>query len=290
MTIPSSPVLYRGMDRAALDAAYDNSAAVKDSAAWLDAWRGRSAQIRQGRGVRLDIPYADGERTKFDYLPASPAKAPLFVFIHGGYWVRNSRDMFSFLAAGPNARGIDFVSVGYTLAPQARLAQIEGEIRQCLTHLSAQADHLGFDREQIFVGGWSAGGHLAAITCDHPAVRGALPISGIFDLEPATLNYLNEPLQLTTDDIATLSPQRRLRAGLASQRLVVGGNELAELQRQSRDYAAAAKAQNLDVTARILPGHHHFSILDELAKPDGEITNELAKLIAQTSEARQSTF
>jgi arylformamidase len=289
MSLTPSPALYRGMDRATLDAAYNNSAAVKDSAAWTEDWRRRSAQVRQGRGVRLDIPYADGERTKFDYVPAGVAKAPLFVFIHGGYWVRNSRDMFSFLAAGPNAHGIDFVSVGYTLAPQARLAQIVDEIRRCLTHLAAHADDLGFDRARIFVSGWSAGGHLAAITCDHPAVRGALPISGIFDLEPVALNYLNEPLQLTAEDIAILSPQRRLRAGLAPQRLVAGGNELAELQRQSRDYAAAAQAQHLDVTARILPGHHHFSILDELAKPDGEITNELVKLIAETS-ARRGTF
>lgn len=290
MNLPPSPVLYRGMDRAALDAAYNNSAAVKDSAAWTEEWRSRSAQARRGHGVRLDIPYADGERTRFDYFPAGSARAPLFVFIHGGYWVRNSRDMFSFLTAGPNARGIDFVSIGYTLAPQARLAQIEGEIRQSLTHLAAHADELGFDRARIFVGGWSAGGHLAAITCDHPAVRGALPISGIFDLEPVALNYLNEPLQLTAEDIATLSPQRRLRAGLAPQRLMAGGNELAELQRQSRDYAAAAQAQQLDVSARILPGHHHFSILDELAKPDGEITNELAKLIAETSGARHGSF
>ncbi len=283
MNTSPSPALYRGMDRATLDAAYNNTAAVADSAAWMETWRRRSAQAQQAPGVRLDIPYADGERTKFDYFPAGKAQAPLFAFIHGGYWVRNSRDLFSFLATGPNARGVDFVSVGYTLAPQARLSQIVDEIRQCLTSLAAQADELGFDRTRIFVGGWSAGGHLTAMTCDHPAVRGALPISGIFDLEPVSLNYLNEPLQLTPQDIEILSPQRRLRAGLPPQRLVAGGNELPELQRQSRDYAATAQTRHLDVTARILPGHHHYSILDELAKPDGEITNELMKLIAETT-------
>jgi arylformamidase len=31
--------IYRGMDRAALDAAYNNSAAVADSADWLARWR-----------------------------------------------------------------------------------------------------------------------------------------------------------------------------------------------------------------------------------------------------------
>lgn len=281
----ASPALYRGMTRAELDAAYNNGAAVSDSASWAQAWHGRSARAQQREGVRLDIPYAGGERTKFDYLPAGVTKAPLFAFIHGGYWVRNSRDLFSFLASGPNAHGIDFVSIGYTLAPQARLPQIVDEIRQCLTYLATRAGDLGFDRERIFVGGWSAGGHLAAMTCDHPAVRGALPISGVFDLEPLSLNYLNEPLQLTADDIRTLSPLHHLRAGLPPQRLVVGGSELPELQRQSRDYAAAAEKQNLGVKVRVLSGHHHYSILDELAKPDGDVTTELIRLIADAPGA-----
>ena len=285
MTLSASSALYRGMNRAELDAAYNNGAAVSDSTTWTESWRERSAQAQQKPGVRLDIPYADGERTKFDYFPAGAAKAPLFAFIHGGYWVRNSRDLFSFLATGPNAHGIDFVSIGYTLAPQTRLPKIVDEIRQCLTYLATRADDLGYDRERIFVGGWSAGGHLTAMTCDHPAVRGALPISGVFDLEPLSLNYLNEPLQLTLEDIQTLSPLHHLRTGLPPQRLVVGGSELPELQRQSRDYAAAAEKQNLDVKMRVLQGHHHYSILDELAKPDGGITSDLVKLISDASGA-----
>lgn len=286
MSLPSPPILYRNMDRAALDAAYNNGAAVSVSAAWMDSWRARSAQARQRPGVQLDIPYAAGERTRFDYFPSGTAGAPLFAFIHGGYWVRNSRDLFSFLATGPNARGIDFVSIGYTLAPQARLAQIVGEIRKCLTHLAARTGDLGYDRERVFVGGWSAGGHLAAMTCDHPAVRGALPISGIFDLEPLSLNYLNESLHLTPEDVRLLSPLRHLRAGLPPQRLVAGGNELPELQRQSRDYAAAAAAiAHLDVQMRILPGHHHYSIIDELANPDGTITNDLVRMIESMPRA-----
>ncbi|RTL51842.1 MAG: alpha/beta hydrolase [Bradyrhizobiaceae bacterium] len=274
--------LFRGMDRTALDAAYNNSAAVKDSPQWLDKWRARSAKAREAQGALFDIPYAREERTKFDYFPSGKKNAPLLVFIHGGYWVRNSRDMFSFLATGPNAHGIDYVSAGYTLAPQASITQIAGEIQSCLNFLSGHGEELGYDDRQIFVSGWSAGGHLAALMAAHPAVRGTLPISGIFDLEPLSLNYINESLHFTPDEVKTLSPYRTLRQGLAPQRLVAGGNELPELQRQTRDFAQAARALGLKATDAILPGHHHFSIMDELAEPGGLITRELLTLIAET--------
>ncbi|HEV7820175.1 MAG TPA: alpha/beta hydrolase [Burkholderiales bacterium] len=279
MTETSSTIIYRGMDRAALDAAYNNSAAVIDSPQWLDEWRKRSAVMRERKDATLGIAYGERERERIDYFPSGKAAAPLFVFIHGGYWVRNSIDMFSFLAEGPNARGIDLAVIGYTLAPEARLSGIVEEIRAGLSYLKNQAD-LGFDSERIYTGGWSAGGHLAAITSDHPAVRGALPISGIFDLEPVSLSYLNEALQLTAADIETLSPINHLKSGLPPHRLVVGGNELSELQRQSRNYNEAALNAGVSTSLQVLPGHHHFSILDELAKPDGTVTEELLQLVA----------
>lgn len=273
----ASQIVYRGMTRALLDDAYNNGKTVADSPQWLVEWVARSAEIRRRTDAVLDNAYGPRERQRFDYFPSGHAGAPLFVFIHGGYWVRNAIGMFSFLAEGPTARGIDFAALGYTLAPQARLDEIVDEIRHGLTHLQSTTG-FGYDRERIYVGGWSAGGHLAAITADHPAVRGTMPISGIFDLEPLSLNYLNDPLQLTASDIHDLSPQHQLHASLPPMRIMSGGNELPELQRQSADYAHAAKATGLDATLAVLPGHHHYSILDELAKPDGVLTETLVAL------------
>ena len=231
------------------------------------------------RGVRLDVPYASGERTRLDYFPGGKCGAPLFVFIHGGYWQRNDKEIFSFVAEGPHAHGIDVAVIGYTLAPAARLSDIVAEIAGALTFLDKNADQFGFRRENICVGGWSAGGHLAALASELPTVRGALVISGIFDLEPIALSYINGPLRLDRDEIKTLSPLQRLRGGAAPQTLAVGGNELSELQRQSAVYAEAARRLGLPVKLRTLPGHHHFSILDELAEGDGILTHELLGII-----------
>src|ERR1700750_1820019 len=112
MTVVSNTPIYRGMDRAALDAAYNNGNAVADSAAWLDDWHARSEKVRSRKDVTLAIAYGEQERERIDYFPSGKKAAPLFVFIHGGYWMRNSADMFSFLADGPNQHGIDYAAVG----------------------------------------------------------------------------------------------------------------------------------------------------------------------------------
>src|SRR5262249_61326550 len=88
----AATAIYRGMDRAALDAAYNNSAAVADSPDWLARWRERSAAIRAEASARLDIAYAERPRTRLDYFPSGAARAPLFLFIHGGYLARKQKE------------------------------------------------------------------------------------------------------------------------------------------------------------------------------------------------------
>jgi arylformamidase len=270
--------IYRGMDQAALDAAYNNAVAVADSQDWLARWRERSAAVRAEPYARLDIPYGSRPRERFDYFSAGARRAPLFVFIHGGYWQRNDKDTFAFVADGPRAHGIDVALVGYTLAPDVRLTDIVGEIHQTVSVLAERANDLGFDRDRLFVGGWSAGGHLTAMAASHPAMRGGLPISGIFDLEPIALSYLDEKLALDAAEIAAQSPLRMLASPMAPLRLFVGGGELPELRRQSAEYADAARERGLPVALTELLGHNHFSILDELCRPEGAITRTLVEM------------
>jgi arylformamidase len=270
--------IYRGMDRATLDAAYDNTGAVADVQDYRSRWWDRSATVRAEPGSKLDLRYGTRPRAMLDYFPAR-ANAPLFVFIHGGYWQRNEKERFSFTADGPRAHGINVAVPGYTLGPQARMTEIVDEIRQSLGYLADRAGELGFDPVRIYVGGWSAGGHLTAAVADHPAVRGGMPISGIFDLEPIALGVLNDKLSLSPGEIETLSPLRNLPTRPVPLKLFAGAGELPELRRQSEDYFKALRAQGLPATLSLLAGKHHFSILDELAGPNGALTQGLLELI-----------
>lgn len=79
-------ILYRGMDRAALDAAYLNTKAVPDFPGLLASCQARSAALYAATPGRRDLRYGAQPAQRFDWLPCGQPDAPLFVFIHGGYW------------------------------------------------------------------------------------------------------------------------------------------------------------------------------------------------------------
>ena len=272
------PVVWRGMTRSELDAAYNNSAAVGNSAEKIAEWTNRSTQTRARPGAVLDIAYGPRPNNRIDIIPGGGSRAPLFVFIHGGYWQRNSKEIFACVAEGPLAKGFDAALIGYTLAPQATLTEIVGEVRTAARWLRAEGPGFGVAKEKILLSGWSAGGHLTAMALDE--AHAGLAISGIFDLEPCRLNYLNEKLNLTLEEQKALSPLHQLPSSSPPLVLASGACELPELQRQSDAYHAARKAASLRSERLSLIGHDHFSILEELANPDGRLT-ELACRLAR---------
>ncbi|MGH7322124.1 MAG: hypothetical protein ACRELA_21215 [Candidatus Rokuibacteriota bacterium] len=102
-------------------------------------------------------------------------------------------------------------------------------------------------------------------------MAGGIAISGIYDLEPIRLNYLNEKLGLDLADAQRNSPMLHLPAHAAPLVVTVRLGELPELIRQSEEYAAAWQRRGLPGQYLPLADHDHFSILDELAKPDGKL-------------------
>jgi hypothetical protein len=254
------------MDRAALDAAYNNAAAVKDSAQIVAQWEERSARLRAAHPQGMDLRYGPDERNRIDFF-AARRDAPVLAFIHGGYWQNRAKELFAFVAEGPLAWGINVALIGYTLAPQKRLDGIVAEIRLALGWLQSSMRMLGGNR--LLVSGWSAGGHLTAMAMDHPAVTGGLAISGIYDLEPMRLCYVNDKLGLDEAEAKRNSP------GPTGKPLYVvyGADELPELCRQSEDYAKLNGGK-----AAALPRRNHFTVLEDLASPHGGLTALVRKL------------
>ena len=273
-----SEIVWRGMTRAELDKAYDNTNAVADSGTRRDGWIARSEQFRTRHAESLDLAYGPRPRNKLDLFRCGAAKAPLFVFIHGGYWQRNAKETFACMAAGPLANGMDVAFLGYTLAPEATLPAIVDEITEAVRWLRREGPHHGVAQDRLVVSGWSAGGHLTATTLAMDEVDAGLAISGIYDVEPCRLNYLNDNLRLTAAQAAETSPILHLPKKSAPVVLAYGTGELPELQRQSVAYHEARRAAGLPSELLPLADFNHFSIMDQLEASDGALATTAARL------------
>jgi arylformamidase len=259
---------YRGMDREALDRAYNNVAAAPDVAVKMADFGRRSAAIYDRAGIKRDLAYGEAASQRIDWIPGPGVGAPTLAFIHGGYWQSLSKERFAHVAAGPLAHGLNVALIEYTLAPGARIGAIVNEIGRAIDFLAAHFEEWGADPARLCLAGHSAGGHLAAWHRNHPAVSLVLGISGLYDLEPIRLSYLNEKLDLTPAEVAAYSPEVHIIAGVRTL-LTVGSAELPELRRQTADYASCLRARGELVEEVSAPGCNHFTILETLALPDG---------------------
>jgi len=275
---PSDPRLnWAALSQAERDAAYDNNAAVKNSAALIAERNQASEVLRAARNSLLDIPYGERERTKIDLYPAGSTTAPCLVFLHGGYWQRNSREVFAMLVEGVAAHGWSVAIPGYSLAPEVSLTEIVAEVSSSLDWLAQNGGAYGISGP-VVLSGWSAGAQLVAMALDHPRVTAGLAISGVYDLAPIRDTGLNNALKLTDQEVARLSP---LRLPAIHKRLDIayGTAELPALVYDSMQFHEARMDAGAPGRLVPIPGADHFSILGELRRPDGALVDIALELV-----------
>lgn len=252
--------------------------------AGLNAARAEAAAAALARWpVRRGLRYGAGEGRCLNIFPAQGGQgpAPVLFFIHGGFWRSMAADTFSFLAGGFVPFGATLVVIDYPLMPAVRLAEVLDACAEALAWTHAHiADH-GGDPERITICGNSAGGHLVAELADAGRgltraagaagpgipIAGAVPISGVYDLEPVTRSFQNDPLQLTPEEVRDLSPLARPYRPVVPVIAAVGGDETAEFLRQNRAFATLCAQGQPTVTVEV-PGTNHVTVLTEaLARP-----------------------
>ncbi len=258
-----------------LDAQYNNRARVPDAPRILERWANASELARaQSDGV-LDLAYGDAPGETLDVFPAAHPQAPVFFFVHGGYWRALDKRDQSFVAPALVAAGAMVVVANYALCPAVTIEHITLQMVRALAWTFRHAAEFGGDARRIVVGGHSAGGHLAAmllgcrwneVARDLPPdlLRSALSISGVFDLEPIRRTpFLAPDLRLTPASVRRLSPAL-LPAPAGRLVAVVGADESEEFRRQNRLIRDVWGSRTVPVCEEV-PGANHFTVLHELA-------------------------
>lgn len=267
-----------------LEAEYNNRARVADSAAIIAGWARDAAAFRaEWPRSTLDIAYGAGDRERFDLFEAK-APGPVAMFIHGGYWQALDKSFGSHWARGLATRGVTVAVPSYDLCPTVPLARIADQMRAACIALHRRTG------QRLLVAGHSAGGHLAAMLMAtdwraiDPAlperlVGAALPVSGVFELEPLLGTSVGRGLNLSPAEAQALSP-RYLRPAIGDLHAVVGGAESSEFIRQTHAFAAAWRASGEEI-----PGANHFTVLDLFPDPGHALVSFAADMAGRLAPA-----
>ena len=277
-----------------LERQYNARATVADVGVFLAQYRSASDAARaQCPDVRT-LAYGDHPDEVLDIFPVpGQALAPVFVFVHGGYWRALGREDSSFMATALRRQGIATVAIHYTLAPLARLQDIVAQCRRSLLWLHAQGAKHGLDASRMVLSGSSAGAHLAAMmlcedwlrgtTLPNPVVRGAVLASGLYDLQPVRLCQPNQWLGLNPEEAEAMSPLNHLPPAGTKVQMVVAQADTLEFKRQSQIYGAWASAAGCSVQSMEVAGRNHFDVILDWMDSDSALMRATLDLMAPAS-------
>ena len=140
-----------------------------------------------GEIVDGTLPGADGPLPYRLYRPATPGPHPVVVYFHGGGWVLGDEQSDEpFCRDLCRRSGTIFVSVGYRHAPDHRFPAAAEDAYAATRWVAEHAAEFGGTPGPVMVAGWSAGGNLAAVTCQLARDRGGPQISGQLLVCPVT--------------------------------------------------------------------------------------------------------
>ncbi len=265
------------------------------SLADLRAWmmqRSAPLTVHYGRELQVagqDLPAPDRVRVPTRhgpvrcevYRPPGREHPPLHVHLHGGAFVMRHPRMDDFFARFLVAEaGVAVVAVDYSVAPQVRYPVAQEQVHDVLAHLADHGEEVGLDGSRLSVGGFSAGGNLAASACLQARDRGTLeprfqllgvpsldvaeeyadkrPVGtpmlgpGILDLVRAT--YFKDATRRTEPYASPLRAETL--AGLPPTMVVTGEVDL--LRREGDAYARRLAEAGVPVEHRVVPGADHY--------------------------------
>jgi arylformamidase len=284
------PLVFLDYDQIELDAAYDQAVYQPNILQLNKRWASNSARARGRLGEPLRQAYGETAIEQLDIFRTQRNNAPIFVFIHGGAWLRNTAKDYAAMAEMFVRAGAHFVVPDFINAAQAggSLFPMAEQVCRAIAWVWRNAECFGGDPNRLYVCGQSSGAHLAAVAltagwgeygAPDDIVKGGLCTSGIYDLTPVRLTARANYVKFTDTMVERLSPLHHLdRLGTP---LIVsyGTYETPEFIRQAREFAAAVRDAGKLTELIVAENYSHLDLPETLCNPYGILGAAVLKMM-----------
>jgi arylformamidase len=275
------PPVFLDYDQVELDAAYDQAYYEPLIGQVAERLASNSEATRARIGTPLRVAYGPTEIEKLDIYRTNRAKAPIFVFIHGGNWLVGAAKDYGYAAEMFINVGAHYVALDFIAIKDAGgdLGVMAAQVRRGIAWVHRNAANFGGDPDRIYIGGHSSGGHLCgvALVTDWQRefglpgniVKGGLCMSGMYEMAPVRLSWRRTYVNFNDAMEDAMSSQRHIERIVAPIVVTYGTFETPDFQRQSRDFAAAVRAAGKPVQLIETPNYAHLEMVESLGNPYG---------------------
>jgi acetyl esterase/lipase len=262
--------------------------------------------------VTHDIAYCDGagadpQRHKLDcFFPKGQRGFPVLVLVHGGAWVCGDKSFFGWgTALGEYfaRQGIGVVMPSYRLWPGADYRQQAQDVASVVAWTLQHAAAHGGRPDRVFLGGHSAGGHLAALVATDPSflrgvgvkpaqIRGVVTVSGVYQIGEVAVPLGRAASQFRLDPFWLIfgrdpkarraaSPLDQVHAGLAPFLLVCADHDLPGLEKMAGEFAAALRKAGGEVQFIRAADRDHESVMFDAHSAEDPVARAIVDFVAR---------
>ena len=174
------------------------------------------------------------------YAPKGATKVPVLVYLHGGAWLRGSRLDVAYPAPSLMGRGAALVVPDFNNVSEVGLPAMIEQCRAAVDWTVRNAASFGGDHDRVYLAGHSSGAHLAScVLLGDSRVKGALVISGMYDLHAPMLSARSSYVKITPEELDAASAMRHLGRIRCPVSVAWSVGDSPEFRRQGRVFAAA---------------------------------------------------
>jgi arylformamidase len=288
------PLVFLDYDQIELDAAYDQQVYQPNIVQVGKRWASNSARTRARLGEPERVSYGPTEIERLDiFRTNASAPAPVFIFIHGGAWIRGEAALYHAPAEMFVGAGVHYVTPDFSWVQDVggSLFPIADQVCRAIAWVYRNAASFGANPNRIYVGGQSSGAHLAAVavTTDWTGryglpgdpIKGGLCASGMYELRPVRLSARSSYVKFTDEMVEQLSPIRHLDRLRAPLIVSYGTYETPEFQRQALEFAEASNAAGKPVELVVGENYCHTELLETLCSPYGHLGAAVLQLMGR---------